>query len=220
MSAATNNYRIIFKALEAALLIEGSAALSKEEKQGLKHWAKDYYSWLTTSQLGLQEAASKNNHGSYYDVQALYFTLYAGYQEEAKKLAQNFVQNRLLKQIQPDGSMPEEMARTRPLFYSIYNLQAMFLVAHLAAKVEVDLWKANDPNHRLKAALDYLIPYTDPKTPWPYPAIKDANRMDLFPILQMAEHVYPSENYIGYTKKLPLEKRRIERTQLALPLMR
>ena len=212
--------RIMIKALEAALLIEGSSALSEEEKKGLKHWAKDYYSWLTTSQLGLQEAASKNNHGSYYDVQALYFALYAGYQEEAKKLAQNFVQNRLLKQIQPDGSMPEEMVRTRPLFYSIYNLQAMFLVAHLAEKVEVNLWKANDPSHRLKAALDYLIPYADPKTPWPYPAIKDANRMDLFPILQMAEHVYPSENYIGYTKKLPLEKCRIERTQLALPLMR
>lgn len=212
--------RLMIKALEAALLIEGSAALSEEEKQGLKHWAKDYYSWLTTSQLGLQEAASKNNHGSYYDVQALYFALYAGYQKEAKKLAQNFVQNRLLKQIQPDGSMPEEMARTRPLFYSIYNLQAIFLVAYLAAKVEVNLWKANDPNHRLKAALDYLIPYADPKTPWPYPAIKDDNRMDLFPILQMAERVYPSGNYLGYTDQLPLEERRIERTQLALPLMR
>gem|GEM_PF-4168929 len=47
----------------------------------------------------------------------------------AKSIAQEFNSKRLLPQIQSDGAMPHEIARTRPLFYSIFNLHAMFLVA-------------------------------------------------------------------------------------------
>ena len=212
--------RIMIKALEASLLIEGSNALSKEEKQGLKHWAEAYFEWLTTSELALQEAASKNNHGSYYDVQALYFALYAGKKEQAKQIAQSFYEKRILKQIQADGSMPEEMARTRPLFYSIYNLNALFLVAHLSEKVAVDIWKTNDPSSRLRIALDYLAPYSNPDKSWPFPTLKSTNRMDLFQILQLADRIYPTGNYLDFAKQLPQEEREIERSLLAYPLMR
>ena len=163
--------RIMIKALEASLLIEGSKALSKEENR-LKRWVEAYFEWLTSSELALQEAASKNNHGSYYDLQALYFALYAGKKEQAVQIAQNFYTKRILKQIQTDGSMPEEMARTRPLFYSIYNLNALFLVAHLAEKVAVDIWKKNIPSSRLRTALDYLAPYGNPDKSWPHPTLR------------------------------------------------
>ena len=212
--------RIMIKALEASLLIEGSKALSKEEKKGLKRWAEAYFEWLTTNQLALQEAASKNNHGSYYDVQALYFALYAGKKAQAQQIAQDFYTKRILKQIQADGSMPEEMARTRPLFYSIYNLNALFLVAHLAEKVGEDLWKTNDPSSRLRTALDYLVPYTDPDKSWPHPTLRTTNRMDLFQILQLADRVYPTGNYLDYSKQLPQEDLEAERSLLAYPLMR
>lgn len=212
--------RIMIKALEASLLIEGSKALSKEEKQGLKRWAEAYFEWLTSSELALQEAASKNNHGSYYDVQALYFALYAGKKAQAIQIAQNFYTKRILKQIQADGSMPEEMARTRPLFYSIYNLNALFLIAHLAEKVGEDLWKTNDPSSRLRTALDYLVPYTNPDKSWPHPTLRTTNRMDLFQILQLADRVYPTGNYLDYSKQLPQEDLEAERSLLAYPLMR
>ena len=212
--------RIMIKALEASLLIEGSKALSKEEKQGLKRWAEAYFEWLTSSELALQEAASKNNHGSYYDVQALYFALYAGKKVKAQQIAENFYQKRVLKQIQTDGSMPEEITRTRPLFYSIYNLNALFLFAHLAEMVGEDLWKTNDPSSRLRTALDYLVPYTDPEKPWPHPTLKATNRMDIFQILQLADRVYPAGNYLDYSNQLPHEDLEVERSLLAYPLMR
>lgn len=212
--------RIMIKALEASLLIEGSKALSKEEKKGLKRWAEAYFEWLTSSELALQEAASKNNHGSYYDLQALYFALYAGKKAQAQQIAQDFYTKRILKQIQADGSMPEEMARTRPLFYSIYNLNALFLVAHLAEKVGEDLWKTNDPSSLLRTALDYLVPYTDPDKSWPHPTLRTTNRMDLFQILQLADRVYPTGNYLDYSKQLPQEDLEAERSLLAYPLMR
>ena len=212
--------RIMIKALEASLLIEGSKALSNEEKQELKQWAEAYFEWLTTSELALQEAASKNNHGSYYDVQALYFALYAGKKEQAVQIAQNCYSKRILKQIQTDGSMPEEMARTRPLFYSIYNLNALFLVAHLAEKVAVDIWKTNDPSSRLRTALDYLAPYSNPDKSWPQPTLRATNRMDLFQILQLADRIYPTGNYLDFARHLPQEDLEIERSFLAYPLMR
>lgn len=212
--------RLMIKALEGSLLIAGSSELSTAEQKELKAWAREYLKWLTTNKMALQEAASKNNHGSYYDAQAIYFALYSENRKVAKEIAQKFIQNRLFTQIQPDGSMPEEMARTRPLFYSIYNLQAMFLVAHLAKKVDVDIWKASDRNSRLRAGLDYLVPYTDSEKSWPQPTIGNADRMEMFAILHMAHRIYPDGNYLEMVKQLPLEKRKMQRTNLAFPLMR
>ena len=212
--------RLMVRALEGSLLISKSTALSDAERQQLKAWAGEYFEWLTTSELALQEAATKNNHGSFYDVQAMYFALYSGNNEAATQIAKQFEKRRVFSQIQPDGSMPEEMARTRPLFYSMYNLHAMFLVAHLAEKVDVDIWKANQNNSRLKAAIDYLVPYTNPKTPWPHPTIGETDRMAMFPILQMANRAYQDKNYLKWMEKLPLEKRNINRTNLVFPLMR
>jgi hypothetical protein len=212
--------RLMIRALEGSLLISNSSFLSDSELNELKAWAGKYYEWLTTNEMALEEAASKNNHGSFYDVQAIYFALYSGNHESATQIARKFVHDRINAQIKPDGSMPEEIARTRSLFYSIYNLHAMFLVAHLAQKVDVDVWKANDENSRLRVGLDFLVPYTDFNKQWPHPAIDEANRMEMLAILQMADRAYPDGNYMKVAEKLPIEKRKIHRTNLVFPLMR
>ena len=212
--------RLMIKAFEASLLIGDSNVLTKDEKQALKNWAEEYLAWLTESQIALKEAASKNNHGSYYDLQVLYLALFTGKKEQAKNIAQKFYQNRVIKQIQADGSMPKEIVRTRPLFYSIYNLHAMFLFAHLAEKVAIDIWRANDPSSRLKAGLDFLVPYTHPEKFWPSPEIVEVDRMELFQIILMANYVYPKGGYSDFLDNLPEEKRKGERALLAFPLIR
>ena len=128
------------------------------------------------------------------------------------------VKKRVLSQIKSDGSMPEELERTRPLFYSNYNLHALFLLATLSEKVGVDVWNAGDS--RLRAGLDSLAPYADTSKPWPQKSVVEADRMDLFPVLLMADRVYSDGNYLQMLEKLPLEKREIRRENLALPLMR
>ena len=210
--------RMMVRALEGSLLIAGSTPLSDDEQQGLKKWASEYFRWLTTDKLPQQEAASKNNHGSFFDAQAMYFGLYAGNQEGVAKIAQEVVEKRVLSQIKPDGSMPEELERTRPLFYSNYNLHALFLAAYLAKKVDVDVWNAGD--HRLRAGLDFLAPYADPDTAWENGSIKEDDRMNLFPILVMAGLAYPDGNYPQMLEKLPMKEREIRRENLAVPFMR
>ena len=209
---------MMVRGLEGSLLLAGSSALSDTELQGIKDWVGEYLKWLQTGKLALEEAASTNNHGSFYDAQTMYFALYSENKEVAKKIAQQAIEKRILSQIEPDGKMPEELRRTRPNFYSNYNLHAMFVLAHLAEKVDVDIWHAGD--ERLRAALDYLAPYADPSKPWPHDSIEENDRMNLFPILKMADLAYPDGNYLQKLETLPLEDRKIRRENLAFPLLR
>jgi len=212
--------RVMIMALEGSRLIAHSSALSDPEMDQLKAWATEYFEWLTSSEMALEESRSKNNHGSYYDVQALYFALYSGNTQAAIEISKNFTSLRLHSQITPEGSMPEEMARTRPLFYSVYNLHAMLLVAHLAEQVNVDIWNVQDKDSRLRRALDFLAPYADPEKKWPQPTIGTFDRMELFTILQMASQHYPNSNYMKEAEKLPIESRKTHRSNLTIPLMR
>ncbi len=212
--------RLLTCALEASLLIARSSALSKDEMNQLREWATLYYTWLTTDSMALEEAASRNNHGSYYDVQALYFALYIGDTESAKSRAQSFVERRMNQQILTNGSMPEEVARTRPLFYSVYNLTAMCLFARLAEHVDVDIWTDEGSPSRLVHSLNLLLPYSDPNSSWPQTEAIKFDKMELYPIILMAQRRFPDLNYHRYSANLPEDTKLTHRSNLAIPLMR
>jgi hypothetical protein len=209
--------RILCRALEGSILISDSPALSPAEHAALRAWASQYLSWLKTDAMPQAEAASKNNHGTFFDVQIMYFALFAGDTTYAKQIAEEATQKRILAQIEPDGSQPAELARPISLHYSFYNLEAMFYLATLAGHTGVDLWRAGDS--RIKVAMDFLTPYADPACPWPYPDIKEASRMRLYPLLLQAADVYKDAPYRQMVEKLPLAERAIQRENLVVPLM-
>ncbi len=212
--------RILIKALETALLISDSGELSEEELRHLRDWANEYYTWLTTNPMALKEAESKNNHGSFYDVQAIYFALYAGEFAAAKNRAESFINQRIKSQIEIDGTMPHEMQRTKPLFYSIFNLHAIFLVASLAEKVDVDIWQHSQDNTRLTSAIELLLPYADQQKQWPQATLGNADRMYLYPLIKLADIKYPGKQYKRFAEELPKHKKQRHRCNLALSLMR
>lgn len=210
--------RMMTRALEGSLLIADSNSLSEAERKGLVDWTAEYHDWLMNGKLAVQEAASQNNHGSFFDAQAIYFALYSGNKQSAAKIANQIVEKRILSQIKPDGSMPEELERTRPMFYSMYNLHAMLLLARLAEQVDVDIWNGGDA--RLRTGLDYLAPFADPNKAWPTSTIEEGDRIKMFAILLMADRGYPAGNYLENLQHLPLSKRETRRENLAFPLMR
>jgi len=67
----------LMRALEGGNLLAGSSALSDAEREGLKAWAGEYFKWLKTGKHAVDEAASTNNHGTFFDAQAMYFALYS-----------------------------------------------------------------------------------------------------------------------------------------------
>lgn len=160
------------------------------EPEALRRWMHDFYRWLRSSAHGRAEEGEHNNHGSWYDAQAAHLALVLGRDDEARDLLRQGLQRRVAAHIEPDGRQPHELARTRPLDYSLFNLEALVICAQLADLVGLDWWSYASPDGRsLRAALAFLAPYAaDPAKPWPYAELVPADRRRLLPLLAAYLH--------------------------------
>ena len=175
---------------EGLALIARSPAWTDADRATFNNWLATFYQWLTTSTNGHDEQAAENNHGTWYDVQAAHLALVLGRTADAKKILSEGLSRRLAEQVEPDGSQPLELARTKALNYSLLNLDALFACARLAEYVDVDWWSfATSDGRSLRAALAYLAPYIDPAKPWPKHDIHPGDRGQLLPLLaQYLQH--------------------------------
>jgi hypothetical protein len=91
---------------------------------------------------------------------------------------------RIARQIEPDGSQPQELRRTRSLNYVLFNLEALTLLARLGGHAGVDLWQFTTEDGRsLRAALRVAAPYVDPQKEWPKKDVSSENRARVLPLL-------------------------------------
>ncbi|WP_147676521.1 alginate lyase family protein [Algibacter pacificus] len=148
--------------------------LDKKTEEGMFNWFTDYSNWLKNSKLGKEEATRKNNHGTNYDVQLLSILLYLNKVEEVKTYLSTITKSRIFSQIEPDGSQPLELARTKSFSYSVMNLHAFLELARLGQKVGVNLWNATSEDGRsIKKGCQYMLPYVTNEKKWEYKQIKD-----------------------------------------------
>jgi hypothetical protein len=179
--------RHLTRICDAVALISESSDWTAADNDGFRAWLAEYFDWLTTSPNGLDEAAAENNHGSWYDVQVAHIALVLGKTDYAKKILTDGLEKRMAHQIEPDGSQPLELARTKSLSYSLFNLEALCNLAILAEHVNVDWWSytAKD-GQSLRVALRYLAPYADPKKTWIENDLVAGSRTELLPLLAEA----------------------------------
>ncbi len=169
---------------EGLALIGSSASWTAGDRAALRAWMDSFYTWITTSRNGRDEHAAKNNHGSWYDAQTAHLALVLGRKDEARRILSEALTLRLATQVEPDGSQPHELARTKSLDYSVFNLQAFFSCAALGRHVGVDWWAFRTPDGRsLRGALAFLAPYADPDRPWPRKDLHSKDRKPLIPLL-------------------------------------
>jgi hypothetical protein len=168
-------------------LLAGSPAWTATDSAAMQAWLADYYHWLTTSANGRDEAAAANNHGSWYDVQAAGLALALGRSDDAKRILSAIPTKRIARQIEPDGSQPLELARTRPFNYSVFNVEALMHAARLGRHVGIDLWSFRTSDGRsLRAAVLDLVTYLNPSVAWPRKDLDQPARGRLRPILAEA----------------------------------
>jgi hypothetical protein len=188
--------RSLTSACDAIALLRASTAWSKSDDEGFTKWMRAYLDWCQTSKNGRDEAAAKNNHGVYYDLQVTHFALFVGETNLARRILEQAKTNRIAAQIESDGKQPLELAREDSFGYSRFNLQAMFDLAVLGEHAGVDLWRYQAPGGAsIRNAFDFLVAYAEePSKPWPYERSKKQSRL-LGWLPRRAFVVYRDERY-------------------------
>jgi hypothetical protein len=195
--------RGLTRAVDAIGLLEGSKSLMPADKRGIEDWFTKFVTWMQENKNGKEESASQNNHGTYYDVQLTSFALFIGKNDLAKSIVETAKTKRIARQIEPDGSQPLELARTKGWSYSIMNLEGLITLAGLADHVGVDLWSYQTKDGRgIRKAFDFLFPYSQGEK-WKYQQIGDWPSLILFPVMRRASAKYADTKFKTMMAKVP-----------------
>jgi len=190
--------------IDAIGLLAGSKSWTDADERAMRDWFARYLKWLLESENGRDEAAAKNNHGTYYDVQAACYALYVGDDAVARRILQDVPAKRIATQVEPDGRQPLELERTKAWSYSIMNARGLMRLARLGEHVDVELWNAQTPDGRgIRKALDFLVPYAAGEQKWPYEQINGFRSEGAIILLRRAAKQYPDAGYDKVVAKLP-----------------
>ena len=183
--------RGLTRVVDAIGLLSGSKAWTTMDQKGMEKWVTEFLQWMLESKHGRDEAAARNNHGTYYDVQLVSFALFVGKQDLAKSVLEAAKQKRIAVQIEPDGRQPLELERTRAWSYSIGNLDGLMQLARLGESLGVDLWNYQTHDGRsIRRALDFLAPFAVGEKKWTYQQLGQWPPQMLFPLIRRASSHY------------------------------
>ena len=190
--------------IDAIGLLQGSKAWTDADQQGMQEWFTKFLTWMQESKNGKAEAAARNNHGSYYDMQLTCYALFTGNTELAKKTLQNVGKKRIAVQIEPNGRQPLELTRTHAWGYTLMNLNGLTTLAGLGETMGIDIWNfKTDDGRSIQRAIDFLVPFAEGKQEWTYQQLGGGwSPRGLANILRRAISHYPSERYKALLAKL------------------
>jgi hypothetical protein len=176
----------LIEVARAAQILEQAGVLSGADLAGVKKWFADYLEWMTTSKNGLEEMKAANNHGTCWVMQAAEFANFTGDQEKLAEFRKRFKEVLLPKQLAragdtfnpsgkkepqpaPVGSFPQELRRTKPYGYSLFNADAMATLCQILSTPEDNLWEfTTKDGQNMHQAAEFLYPYIQDKAKWPY----------------------------------------------------
>ena len=167
----------VIKFLEVA---KHKGILDEKTDKAMLNWFFEFSYWLQNNELGKEEAKRKNNHGTHYDVLLLNILLYLNRTEEVKEHLTTITINRIYSQIEPDGSQPLELARTKSFSYSVMNLHGFLELAIIGKKVGINLWDVSSKDGRsIKAGYQYMMPYLTGEKDWEHKQINSKRYSEL-----------------------------------------
>ena len=175
---------------DAVEMLVGSEALTPEVLDGVRGWFGEYAHWLNTSEFGVAERDGDNNHATWCKAQIANYAAFAGDLDTTRQMVE-LARESLTEQFEPDGSQPEELARTRALDYSDFNLRGHSDLATLGEAVGVDLWHYKAENGTaLRKGYDWILPYITNEKDFPYQQIKKRKQKRYAEMLRRAAIAY------------------------------
>jgi hypothetical protein len=206
--------------LDSVGLLAESPSWTEADQRGLKDWFDKYLVWMLESDHGREEHAAKNNHGTYYDIQAVSYAYFVGNIDLAMDVLRDVGSRRIAVQIEPDGSQPLELARTKAWSYSVGNLTGLLTLARMAEKFDIDLWTYETADGRsIRKAIDFLLPFGVGEREWTYRQIDGrSSGRSFYPLLRTAAEKYPDGPYRSLFAKIPPRRSSGRRSLLLRPL--
>jgi hypothetical protein len=161
--------------------IQNASSIDKKVLMTIKDWFSKYLEWLTSHQYGIAEMNAKNNHGTCWVMQVAAFAKFTGNEELTELCKERYKTVLLPNQMAADGSFPEELRRTKPYGYSLFNLDAMVMVCKILSDDKDNLWRyrTND-GKSIEQGIRFLYPFIENKATWPFK--KDVMYWENWPI--------------------------------------
>lgn len=189
-------------------ILDESSALSMTESGGIRQWFADYLQWMTTRKNGIEEREAKNNHGTCWVMQVAAFAQLVGDQKLLDYCRERFKTVIVPNQIAPDGSFPQELRRTKPYGYSLFNLEAMATVCQILSTPADNLWTFELSDGRgMRRAMEYMAPFIRNKKGWPLKpdVMYDSEWPRRQSSLLFAGQAFNRSDYVELWKKLPAD---------------
>lgn len=198
----------LVEVVRAVPFLVDSGSLSSTDHDGIKKWFGQYLDWLTTSKNGLDERDAKNNHGTWWVTQVAQFATFTGNEKLLAYCRERFKTVFVPNQIAADGSFPEELRRTKPYNYTLFNMTGLATICQTLSNSEDNLFTFALPDGRgFRRAMAFMFPYIQNKASWPHP--QDVEYFQYWPIRQpsllFAGLALSNSEYLKVWQTLPPE---------------
>jgi hypothetical protein len=201
--------------LEAVKLLQASSSLSESDSSTVRSWMNKFRDWMRTSELGRKASELRNNHGNYYDEEVVALDMYEGQDSAARDILNGPVKQHIDGQIMEDGRQPLEIARTKGLGYSVFNLESLCDLATYGSHLGVDLWGyRNVHGAGIKQAVDLIAPFATGKRPWFAKQIEPYKPQNFYCALHRAAKAYGEAEYQPYLDAIPQQFRAADRCNI------
>lgn len=171
----------LMEVAQSILAMEKAKCVDKKLLEAIKSWFSEYVEWLMTHQYGIDEMNTKNNHATCWVMQVSSFARLTGDEKILEFCRQRYREILLPDQMAVDGSFPQELRRTKPYGYSLFNLDAMTMVCLILSDKNNDLINYRTPDGKsLRKGIEFLYPFVADKSKWTYN--KDVMYWDNWPV--------------------------------------
>ncbi|TFG44016.1 MAG: alginate lyase [Bacteroidia bacterium] len=159
----------LMEVAQAMLVMEKAKCVDNKLLESIKSWFSEYIGWLMTHKYSIDEMNAKNNHATCWVMQVASFARLTRDEKTLEFCRQRYRDIILPDQISSDGSFPQELRRTKPYGYSLFNLDAMTMVCLMLSDKNNDLINYQTADGRsLRKGIEFLYPFVADKNKWTY----------------------------------------------------
>jgi hypothetical protein len=173
----------LIEVAQGIIVMQNAKCIDKKLLGIIKSWFADYIQWLTTHQYGIDEMNAKNNHGTCWVMQVAVFAKLTGNEQIMNLCRSRYKEILLPAQMAVDGSFPEELRRTKPYGYSLFNIDAMTMVCMVLSDNKNNLMNYQTPDGKsLRKGIEFIFLFVADKSKWAYP--RDVMYWENWPVAQ------------------------------------